>query len=79
MWIALCKYADTYCERQALLNVSGCLLISILIDLLERPLLKQRIPVILHHHKTSEVRLHIAKTSEIITTACRCRCGCCEG
>ena len=45
MWIALCKYADTYCERQALLNVSCCFLIAILIDLLERPFLKQRIPV----------------------------------
>jgi len=79
MWIALCKYADTYCERQSLLNVSGCFLISILVDLLERALLKPRIPVILHRHKTSKVRLHIAKTTEIIITACPCRCGCCKG
>ena len=68
MWTASCKCTNTYCERQSLLDVACGLLVSIFVNLLQRALLKQRIPVILHRHKTSKVRLHIAKTTEIIIT-----------
>jgi len=34
MWIALCKYANTYCERQTLLDVSRRFLDSVFVDFL---------------------------------------------
>jgi len=54
MWIALCKYAKTYCERQTLLDVARRLIIYVLVNFLERALLKPRVPVVLHRHKSSK-------------------------
>jgi len=65
MWIASCKCTNTYCERQSLLDVACGLLVSIFVNLLQRAVLKQRIPVILHRQKASNERLHITKTTQI--------------